>query len=78
MVEATGVELFDVLITRILLILGTATRAKKAPLPDPFVRLLYENTFGLKPAARYIPRSNRPQVPEKIMSGQTLEVYTKK
>jgi hypothetical protein len=35
MVEATGVELFRVLITRNLLILGTATTAKKAPLPDP-------------------------------------------
>jgi hypothetical protein len=35
LVEATGVELFRVLITRNLLILGTATTAKKAPLPDP-------------------------------------------
>src|ERR1700733_4143728 len=34
-VEATGVELFSVLITRKLLIPGTATTAKKAPLPDP-------------------------------------------
>jgi len=34
-VEATGVELFSVLITRKLLIPGTATPAKKAPLPDP-------------------------------------------
>ena len=33
--EAAGVELFRALITRNLLILGTATRAKKAPLPDP-------------------------------------------
>jgi hypothetical protein len=35
MVEAAGVELFSVLTTRKLLILGTATIAKKAPLPDP-------------------------------------------
>jgi hypothetical protein len=35
LVEAKGVELFRVLITRNLLILGTATTAKKAPLPDP-------------------------------------------
>src|ERR1700722_14504673 len=35
MVEAAGVEPFRVLITRNLLILGTATTAKKAPLPDP-------------------------------------------
>jgi hypothetical protein len=34
-VEAAGVELSSVLRTRKLLILGTATRAKKAPLPDP-------------------------------------------
>ena len=34
-VEAAGVELFRVLITRNLLIPGTATTAKKAPLPDP-------------------------------------------
>jgi hypothetical protein len=34
-VEATGVELITMLRTRKLLILGTATRAKKAPLPDP-------------------------------------------
>ena len=35
LVEAAGVELFQVLTTRNLLILGTATTAKKAPLPDP-------------------------------------------
>jgi hypothetical protein len=35
MVEAAGVELFRVLTARKLLILGTATTAKKAPLPDP-------------------------------------------
>src|SRR5208337_2494290 len=34
-VEAAGVELFRVLITHNLLILGIATTAKKAPLPDP-------------------------------------------
>jgi hypothetical protein len=34
-VEAAGAELSSVLRTRRLLILGTATRAKKAPLPDP-------------------------------------------
>jgi hypothetical protein len=35
MAEAAGVELFSVLTTRKLLIPGTATTAKKAPLPDP-------------------------------------------
>jgi hypothetical protein len=34
-VEAAGVELSSVLRTRKLLIPGTATRAKKAPLPGP-------------------------------------------
>jgi len=34
-VEAAGVELFRVLTARKLLIPGTATTAKKAPLPDP-------------------------------------------
>ena len=35
MVEAAGVELSCVLTARKLLIPGTATPAKKAPLPDP-------------------------------------------
>jgi hypothetical protein len=35
MVEATGVELITTLKTRKLLILGTATTAKRAPLPNP-------------------------------------------
>jgi len=35
-VEAAGVELFTIWITRNLLIPGTATTAKKAPLPDVF------------------------------------------
>jgi hypothetical protein len=46
MVEAAGVELFCILITRKLLIPGTATTAKKAPLPRSIVRLLYENVFA--------------------------------
>jgi len=35
MVEAAGVELITMLTARKLLIPGTATTAKKAPLPDP-------------------------------------------
>ena len=35
LVEAAGVELITMLTTRKLLILGTATTAKKAPLPNP-------------------------------------------
>jgi hypothetical protein len=46
LVEAAGAELFSVLITRKLLIPGTATTAKKAPIARSIVRLLYENTFG--------------------------------
>ena len=38
MVEAAGVELITMLTARKLLIPGSATRAKKAPLPDPFAR----------------------------------------
>jgi hypothetical protein len=34
-VEAAGVELFAALTTRNLLVLRSATTAKKAPLPDP-------------------------------------------
>jgi len=34
-VEAAGVELITLLTARKLLILGSATRAKRAPLPDP-------------------------------------------
>jgi len=34
-VEAAGVELITTLTARKLLILGSATTAKKAPLPDP-------------------------------------------
>jgi hypothetical protein len=34
-VEAAGVELSSVLRTRKLLIVGTATKAQKAPLPNP-------------------------------------------
>jgi hypothetical protein len=35
LVEAAGVELITMLTTRKLLILGTATTAKTAPLPNP-------------------------------------------
>jgi hypothetical protein len=50
-VEAAGVELFMVLITRNLLILGTATTAKKAPLPDPLYVYCTKMLFA--------PQSNR-------------------
>jgi hypothetical protein len=47
LVEAAGVELFRVLITRNLLILGTATTAKKAPLPDPLYVYCTKMLFAL-------------------------------
>src|ERR1700677_4532737 len=46
-VEATGVELFSVLITRKLLISGSATTAKKAPLPDPLYVYCTKIRFAL-------------------------------
>jgi hypothetical protein len=46
-VEATGVELFGALITRKLLIPGTATTAKKASLPDPLYVYCTKRLFGL-------------------------------
>src|SRR5260370_27844959 len=48
MVEAAGVELFRVLITRNLLILGPATTAKKAPLPDPLYVYCTKMLFALE------------------------------
>jgi hypothetical protein len=46
-VEAAGVELFTMLITRNLLILGSATKAKKAPLPDPLYVYCTKMLFAL-------------------------------
>lgn len=48
LLEATGVELFRVLITRNLLILGTATTAKKALLPDPLYVYCTKMRFALE------------------------------
>jgi hypothetical protein len=45
MVKAAGVELSGVLTVRKLMILGSATTAKKAPLPDSLYFYLYENVF---------------------------------
>jgi len=47
-VEATGVELITILITRNLLILGTATTAKKAPSPDPLYVYCTKIRFALQ------------------------------
>ena len=46
--ELAGVELFRVLITRNLLILGIATTAKKAPLPDPLYVYCTKIRFALE------------------------------
>src|SRR6266436_4623445 len=48
LVEAERVELSSMLTARKLLILGTATTAKKAPLPDSLYGLLYENALALE------------------------------
>ena len=48
MVEAAGVELFRVLTARKLLILGTATPAKKASLPDPLYVYCTKMLFALE------------------------------
>jgi len=53
MVEAAGVELFSVLITRKLLILGIAKTAKKAPLPDPLYVYCTKIRFALEPLTPY-------------------------
>jgi hypothetical protein len=48
MAEAAGVELFSVLIARKLLILGTATTARKAPLPNPLYVYCTKMLFALE------------------------------
>jgi hypothetical protein len=53
-VEAVGVELFRVLITRNLLILGTATTAKKAPLPNPLYVYCTKMLFALETNRHHI------------------------
>jgi hypothetical protein len=57
-VEAAGVELFRVLITRNLLILGTATTAKTATSPDPLY--VYCTKMFFAPEAR---TQQHPQYP---------------
>jgi hypothetical protein len=47
-VEAAGVELIRVLTTRKLLILGTATTARKAPLPNPLYVYCTKMLFALE------------------------------
>ena len=47
-VEAAGVELFWVLTTRNLLIPGTATTARRAPLPDPLYVYCTKIPFALE------------------------------
>ena len=58
--EATGVELLRVLIARKLLIPGTATRAKNAPLPDPLYVHCTKMFFATRESRR---RHKRPQYP---------------
>ena len=58
-VEATGVELIRVLTTRKLLIRGTATTAKKAPLPNPLYVYCTKMLFALESKGD----TKRPQYP---------------
>jgi hypothetical protein len=53
-VEATGVELISMLTARKLLILGSATRAKKAPLPDPLYVYCTKLVFALESNRHHI------------------------
>ena len=52
--EAAGVELLRVLTTRKLLILGTATPAKKASLPDPLYVYCTKILFALESHGHHI------------------------
>jgi len=53
-VEAAGVELVTMLTARKLLILGNATRAKKAPLPDPLYVYCTKLFFALESNAQHM------------------------
>ena len=67
--EAAGVELFSVLTTRKLLILGTATTAKKALLPDPLYVYCTKIRFARETRGHYIatqyPMDSEAMEPEK-------------
>jgi hypothetical protein len=54
MVEAAGVELITMLTARKLLIPGNATRAKKAPLPDPLYVYCTKLFFALESNRHHI------------------------
>ena len=56
MAEAAGVEPFSVLTTRKLLIVGTATTAKKAQLPNPLYVYCTKMPFPLESGARRMPK----------------------
>ncbi len=66
LVEAAGVELSSVLTARKLLILGTATTAKKAPLPDPLYVYCTKMLFALESHRHTL----RPQYPKFAVMGR--------
>src|SRR5882672_2877236 len=66
MVEAAGVELSRVLTARKLLIPGTPTRAKKAPLPDPLYVYCTKMLSPWSPA----PTTRRPQYLHRFVGKQ--------
>ena len=78
--EAAGVELFGVLITRKLLILGIATRAKKAPLPDPLYVYCTKILFALQTHRHHIatqyPMDSASMEREKTPSSQNSAPWT--
>ena len=59
-VEATGVELSGVLTARNLLIPGAATKAKKAPMPDPLYVYCTKTLFALESPRT---RTSEPRIP---------------
>ena len=70
-VEATGVELSGVLTARNLLIPGAATKAKKAPMPDPLYVYCTKTLFALEshghvlasPGSHTSPGNDREKLP---------------
>ena len=65
-VKAAGVELFWVLTTRNLLIPGTATTARRAPLPDPLYVYCTKIPFALE--------SDRQTVQSRVHANSALSI----
>lgn len=70
MVEAAGVELITMLTSRKLLILGSATAAKKAPLPDS---LYVYSTKIFSRFYSYVAR-REPSIPHFPLLGERIKL----